>query len=179
MIALPCCMARNLAIGLVVCLARGLTSRLYMALALVVLGGVAVQAEGCREDAVYLRGDWGTVRFTVELADTAGSRARGLMYRESMASSAGMLFIYPRPSFVSFWMKNTRIPLDMIFLDARGVVKRVHHRAVPGDLTQIPGGPNILTVLEINGGQASAIGISEGDEMRHPVYGDRAAWPCD
>jgi len=147
-------------------------------LAVVLFSSGTAIAEACREDAVQLRGPWGTARFGVELADTVRERARGLMFRESMPSSAGMLFIYRRPSFVSFWMKNTLIPLDMIFLDKHGVVQRVHHEAVPSDLTQIPGGQNILAVLEINGGLARGLGISQGSEMRHPAFGKDAAWPC-
>ncbi|MCF3594148.1 DUF192 domain-containing protein [Rhodobacteraceae bacterium LMO-12] len=150
-----------------------------MALAFLLFGAAPILAESCREDTVFLRGEWGTARFNVELADTVRLRARGLMHRDSLPTSAGMLFIYPRPSFVAFWMKNTRIPLDMIFLDAQGVVQRVHHQAVPGDLTQIPGGSNILAVLEINGGLARAIGITEGSEMHHPAFGAKAAWPCE
>ena len=135
-------------------------------------------AETCRDDAVFLRGPWGSARFSVEIADTIASRARGLMHRESLPKSHGMLFIYGRPSNVAFWMKNTLIPLDMIFLDADGVVQKVHHRAIPGDLTQIPGGDHILAVLEINGGLAEAMGITEGSQMRHPAFGRGAAWPC-
>ncbi|MDQ2088558.1 DUF192 domain-containing protein [Marimonas arenosa] len=135
-------------------------------------------AAGCREDTVFLRGPWGSARFTVEIADSIGERARGLMHRESLPKSHGMLFIYPRPSVVSFWMKNTLIPLDMVFLDPRGVVRHVHHMAVPGDRTPIPGGKDILVVLEINGGLARALGISPGSEMRHPAFGSGAAWPC-
>ena len=72
---------------------------------------------------------------------------QGLMFRESMPMSAGMLFVYEEPRRASFWMKNTLISLDMIFADATGTVRRVHEGAVPGDLTPIPGGADILFVL--------------------------------
>jgi hypothetical protein len=75
-------------------------------------------------------------------------------------------------------MKNTLIPLDMIFVGPDGVVDTVHANAVPGDLTPIRGGDDILAVLEIRGGLAGAIGIEAGAEMRHPAFGDEAAWPC-
>ncbi|MFV0360160.1 DUF192 domain-containing protein [Tropicimonas sp.] len=135
-------------------------------------------AADCRADAVDLRGDWGSARFSVEIADDEAERARGLMFREVLPRSSGMLFIYPRPQPSSFWMKNTLIPLDMLFLGPDGVVRHVHSRAVPGDLTPIPGGDGILAVLEINGGLAGAMGISEGSQMRHPAFGEDAAWPC-
>ncbi|MCO6381641.1 DUF192 domain-containing protein [Oceanicola sp. 502str15] len=134
--------------------------------------------QGCESGEVRLRWDGGQARFSVEIADDAGERSQGLMHRKSMARSSGMLFIYPRPAPVSFWMRNTLIPLDMIFLDARGVVQRVHSNAVPLDETPISGGDGILAVLEINGGLAKAFGIAPGAQMLHPAFGSAAAWPC-
>lgn len=149
-------------------------------LALVVWAMAAVgAAAGCRDDTVDLRGPWGQVRFTVELALTPEEQARGLMFRENLPRGAGMLFLYDRPSSVSFWMRNTLISLDMIFVDATGTVTRVHHEAVPLDETPIPGGDGVLAVLEINGGLARRFGVAAGSELRHPrLPQDRAAWPC-
>lgn len=140
----------------------------------------ALAAEECSADVVQLRGDWGQARFAVELADDEGERAKGLMNRESLPQSAGMLFVYPEPRMVGFWMKNTLIPLDMIFVDRTGTVRRVHSNAVPGDLTPIMGGSDdILAVLEINGGLARKLGIAPGTQLRHPAFApDRAAWGC-
>ncbi|WP_371060208.1 DUF192 domain-containing protein [Rhodosalinus sp. 5P4] len=149
-----------------------------LTLALAVAGGAA-SAGACREDAVWLRGDWGEARFTVEVADDPEERAQGLMFRESLPETAGMLFVYEHPQPVAFWMENTLIPLDMIFADVSGTVRRVHSNAVPGDRTPIPGGREIFAVLEINGGKAEAMGIAPGTEMRHPAFGDDAAWPCE
>ena len=133
----------------------------------------------CAEDQVDLRGDWGSARFSVELADDAEERSRGLMFRESLPQSAGMLFVYPQPQHARFWMKNTLIPLDMVFADARGIVTRVHSQAIPGDLTPIDGGPGVYAVLEINAQLAERYGIAPGTVMRHPVFeGGPAAWPC-
>ncbi len=133
----------------------------------------------CSVDRVDLKGDWGQARFSVELADDAGERSQGLMHRETMARSAGMLFAYETPQYVSFWMRNTLIPLDMVFMDATGVVRRVHENAIPLDETAIEGGEDIQYVLEINGGLAGRLGISPGSMLRHPVIGDGAAWPCE
>lgn len=147
--------------------------------ALVVACGLAQSAvAACSENQVHLRGDWGQARFTVEIADDPETRALGLMFREDMAASAGMLFIYERPQRLAFWMRNTLIPLDIIFLDPQGVVARVHSNAVPLDETPIPGGDGLLGALEINGGLAHRLGISIGSEVRHPAFGDMAAWAC-
>ncbi|MBE0454101.1 DUF192 domain-containing protein [Roseovarius autotrophicus] len=147
--------------------------------ALLVLVGGAVSAGPCSEDVVHLRGPGGEALFRVEVADTDAARAQGLMHRESLPTSAGMLFVYPSPRPVGFWMKNTLIPLDMIFMDASGTVRRIGHEAQPHDERPVMGGDGIQTVLEINGGLARRIGISEGWEMRHPaVDQDAAAWPC-
>lgn len=151
---------------------------LHLAMAACVFAGAA--AAECSEGRLELRGDWGTARFRVEIADTVEDRAQGLMHREHMASAAGMLFIYDHPQRVSFWMENTLIPLDMIFMDETGTVQHIHENAVPLDRTPIPGGNDIQYVLEINGGMTETLGITEGSEMRHPrVDQTLAAWPCE
>jgi len=148
-------------------------------LAVVMLFWAGAAQALCSEGTVDLRGPWGQARFSVELADTEETRALGLMHRERMARSAGMLFIYDRPTAPSFWMRNTLISLDMIFVDPTGRVSHIHHEAVPLDETPIPGGENVLMVLEINGGLARALGVSVGSEMRHPrLDQDAAVWTC-
>jgi len=133
----------------------------------------------CTDDAVDLRGDWGSARFSVEVADDARERAVGLMNRRSMPTLSGMLFVYEQPQPVAFWMRNTMIPLDMLFLGADGVVRKIHENAVPLDETPIPGGDAIQYVLEINGGLSARFGIVPGTELRHPALDQaRAAWPC-
>ncbi len=133
----------------------------------------------CKEDLIFLRGDWGNAQFAVDVADTPDQRSRGLMFVDDMPTMTGMLFVYEREQTVSFWMKNTLIPLDMVFADGAGVVQRVHENAIPGDLTGIPGGANIQFVLEINGGMADRLGIGVGSEMRHPAIPDEVAvWSC-
>ncbi|RFU14274.1 DUF192 domain-containing protein [Rhodobacteraceae bacterium W635] len=163
-----------------------------------VLAVVAMLAAGaaqaaCSEGRVELRGDWGTARFRVEVADTPAEQRQGLMHRESLASAAGMLFVYDMPQRVGFWMENTLIPLDMIFMDESGTVAHIHENAVPLDRTTVPQGilfnaegepvpgiDDIQYVLEINGGMSGLLGITEGSEMRHPsVDPDLAAWPCE
>ena len=153
--------------------------RLMAACAMAVLAGGGAAAAECRPDTVQLRGDWGTARFSVDVADTPEARAEGLMHVESMPRSAGMLFVYPAPRRARFWMKNTLIPLDILFADPTGTVRRIKHEAEPMSERLIPGGDGIQYVLEINGGMADALGIAAGAELRHPaIPADRAAWPC-
>jgi uncharacterized membrane protein (UPF0127 family) len=115
----------------------------------------------------------------VELADDPQERALGLMHRTELGSTAGMLFIYPRPQALSFWMRNTLIELDMIFIDPQGVIRNIHHRAQPLDETPVPGGQGLTHVLEIRGGMAERLGLAPGDILRHPSFAqDTASWPC-
>lgn len=153
---------------------------LILLIALALLGPApAWSGDACRHDLVHLRGPFGSAQFHVEVVSTDKARNRGLMFRESLPFGAGMLFVYRQPQSVAFWMENTLIPLDMIFMDARGVVQKVHAKAIPLDRTTIPGGDNIQFVLEINGGLADRLGIAAGAELRHPAIDRRiAAWPC-
>ena len=133
----------------------------------------------CQPGKIELAGEKGRVSFDVAVADDFQERGRGLMFVKEMADSQGMLFIYGVTRPVSFWMKNTYIPLDMIFIDKRGVVKKVHANAVPHDTTSISSDVPIRSVLEINGGLAEKLGIVPGTLVRHaelPQQG--AAWPC-
>ncbi len=132
----------------------------------------------CADDKVTVSGDWGQATFTVQVADDPQERSRGLMFVEEMATLSGMLFIYEEPQAVSFWMKNTLIPLDMLFASPVGEILAIHENAVPGDLTPIPGGDGVQMVLEINGGLASRLGMDVGDVMQHPSFGVEAILPC-
>lgn len=140
----------------------------------------ASAAPSCSDDTLLIRGPWGEARFSVEVAADEESRARGLMFRESLGASRGMLFVYPEPGAPAFWMKNTLIALDMLFITPQGVVQYVHPNAVPGDLTPISGGTGVQYVLEIKGGMAKVMGITPGSQVRHPsIDQDKALWPCD
>lgn len=147
----------------------------------VLLGWAGTASAACQVDSVQIRGGGGSaMQFRIEVADDGAERAQGLMFREQMASSAGMLFVYDRPQRTRFWMENTLIPLDMIFADAAGRVTTVHSNAVPRDRTPIDGGAGVQFVLEINGGLATRLGIAPGSELRHPAIDQtNAAWPCD
>lgn len=134
----------------------------------------------CATDRVTISGAFGKAAFNVDVAADEQTRARGLMHVENMPLSTGMLFVYQRPQIMSFWMRNTLIELDMLFLDGFGVIRHIHHRAQPLDETAISPGDMLLTgVLEINGGLAKRLGIKAGDVLRHPSFVSRdEPWVC-
>ena len=133
----------------------------------------------CTPGSLDLRWLGGQAHFTVEVAADQPAREKGLMFRDHMASSAGMIFVYQAPTHARFWMKNTLIPLDMIFADETGRVTVVHSDAVPQDLTPIDGGEGVMYVIEINGGLAKRIGIAAGAEMRFDLIDpSKALWSC-
>ena len=143
---------------------------------------VAVLAQplwaGCADDTVTVSGPWGRANFKVDIADDPAERAQGLMFVEQMPTLSGMLFIYEQPQSVAFWMKNTLIPLDMLFVSPTGEVLALHENAIPGDLTPIPGGEGVQMVLEINAGLVARLGIGVGDVLQHPSFGPDAILPC-
>lgn len=154
-------------------------ARIGLALALLVPGSAWAEA-ACAPGRVDIRWQDGRENFVVEVADDTAERSQGLMFREAMPLSEGMLFVYDSPRQATFWMKNTLIPLDMIFADTTGTVTRVHANAIPGDLTPINGGDGVMFVLEINGGLAEKLGIAPGSVLRHPaIPAATAVWPCD
>lgn len=133
-----------------------------LALPAAALSACASSGDDSRLTLHTAKGDFG---FTVEVVDTAESRAKGLMFRQDLAEDAGMLFDFKEERPVSFWMRNTFIPLDMVFVDAAGVVKSVHVNARPQDPTSIPSGAPVQFVLEIPGGRSVEIGLEPGDTM--------------
>ncbi len=112
----------------------------------------------------------GTHDLQVEIAADDASRERGLMNRRYMAADHGMLFEFDRDAPVSFWMKNTYIPLDMIFISRAGVVTNIVANAEPLSERVIPSGPPCAAVLELNGGAAAAWGLKIGDKIRYPFF---------
>jgi hypothetical protein len=112
----------------------------------------------------------GVYHFKVEIADTDATRERGLMFRKSLAPDHGMLFDFKAEQPVAFWMENTLIPLDMLFITADGRVFSIARNAVPMDKAPIPSGGPVLGVLEIAGGRAAQIGVAPGDRVRNRIF---------
>ena len=110
--------------------------------------------------------------FRVEIADNAISRERGLMFRKSVAPDAGMLFDFKRPQQVAFWMKNTLVPLDLLFVDDEGYIINLAPDAPRMSTAPIPSRGVVLGVLEIAGGRAAQLGIEPGDRVCARMFRD-------
>lgn len=136
------------------------------------------QSLECSVDAALIKTDQGIARFQIEVADDPAERAKGLMYRKTLPAGQGMLFIYETPRPAAFWMRNTFIPLDMIFFDESGIIRHIHPNARPLDETPIQGAtpddpnPERLMVLEIAGGEAARNGLAVGQQLGHPGLPD-------
>ena len=117
---------------------------------------------------LVLKTDSGPHNFAIELATTPGERALGLMYRRALPTDAGMLFIYDQPQPLTMWMRNTIIPLDMIFIGADGKVHRIESHTEPFSTQLISSEGAVQSVLEVNAGTAATIGLKAGDEVVYP-----------
>jgi uncharacterized membrane protein (UPF0127 family) len=114
----------------------------------------------------------GAQHFTIELALTEPEQEQGLMYRRSLAPDAGMLFIFSKTKTAVFWMKNTYIPLDMLFIAGDGHVADIHERAIPLSEALIASKTPVRAVLELNGGTVARLGIKRGDVVHYETFGN-------
>lgn len=112
----------------------------------------------------------GRLDYRVEIADDDAERQHGLMYRTSMPDMHGMLFIFPQARPQAFWMRNTYMPLDIIYIGADGRIVSIQANARPFDETSLPSEGPAIGVLEISGGKAAELGIKPGDRIRHRMF---------
>ena len=112
----------------------------------------------------------GRFKFKVELAATAEQRRQGLMFRDSLEDDHGMLFDFGRTAPVTMWMRNTYIPLDMLFIDADGQIRRIVENTQPLSDAVIGSGGPVRAVLELRGGVSDELGIQPGDQVIHPIF---------
>lgn len=119
---------------------------------------------------LVIDGTAGRFEFQVELALTPPQRARGLMFRESLADDHGMLFDFGAPQPVAMWMRNTYISLDMVFIRANGVIAKITRDAQPLSDTVLDSGEPVRAVLELKGGVTAKLGIQPGDRVVHPLF---------
>ncbi|HWT51551.1 MAG TPA: DUF192 domain-containing protein [Caulobacter sp.] len=149
---------------------RTIERRTFLA-ALALGGGAGGQVLAApRLETVEIVSGRGRVRFQVEIAATRAEQAKGLMFRKSLAPDHGMLFVYKRPQPAAYWMKNTLIPLDIIFIQPDGKILSIARNARPHDETPLSSGGLVLGVLEIAGGRAAQLGVLPGDRVLHRIF---------
>jgi uncharacterized protein len=115
----------------------------------------------------------GVHTFAVEMALTPEEQAKGLMFRRELPEGQGMLFDFQHEQPATFWMKNTYVPLDMIFIRADGTILRIAENTVPLSEALVPSGGPVRAVLEVVAGTARRLGIAPGDRVAHPIFGAR------
>ena len=111
--------------------------------------------------------------FEVEIAETKEQLLLGLMHRPRLPIDSGMLFDYKTPQVVAMWMKNTLIPLDLLFIDNYGSIVNIRQRAVPESLEAISSEVSVRAVLELNGGTVTRLNINIGDRVRHEIFNNK------
>ncbi|MET0257246.1 MAG: DUF192 domain-containing protein [Methylobacterium sp.] len=141
---------------------------ILIVVALVAVGYFVFTSQSSGSDATLVTAT-GRHPIAVEIADTPETREVGLMNRDQMDADGGMLFDFGESREVTMWMKNTLIPLDMLFLDHRGLIVRVAANARPLSLSLIPSNAPVQYVLELNGGAAARYGAKVGDHLEHPI----------
>ena len=158
------------------------TSRVLHGLALLLLATLAAlqppplrageppTLSGFARSTLEIRSQGGRHWLKIYLAQTEAQQEQGLMFVRELPADEGMLFPLPSPRVMTMWMKNTLIPLDMLFIDARGRVVCVRAKAVPESLDLISCDKPVKAVLEIGGGQAAARGLAIGDTVVHPTF---------
>lgn len=129
------------------------------------------QLRGFARDTVVIQRSNGRDQFTIWLADTPAQQQQGLMWIQQLPPDHGMLFLLPQQRPMSMWMKNTYVPLDMVFFDAKGRILRIHEHAVPLSEAIIDSGVEVAGVLEILAGEARRRGMQVGDRLLHPRLG--------
>lgn len=150
--------------------------QIFLLLALLPVSGFAQSGEMFETSRLTVETARGqSFDFDVELALTPGQQAQGLMHREEMAADAGMLFVFPRPRPASFWMKNTILPLDIIFIGPDGAILNIAKRTTPMSTESVPSDGDAKAVLELNAGVTDLLNIRPGDRVVHELLGTGGA----
>ena len=129
-----------------------------------------VSAPAKSGEPLFIHTGKGRVTFSVEIANTPESRTIGLMHRRDMPADSGMLFDFIQSAPVSMWMKDTLIPLDMLFIRSDGIITNIAQRTVPRSTVPINSTGPVLGVLELNGGTCARLDIKPGDRIIHPIF---------
>ena len=144
--------------------------RLFVIVSLFLIYNLCEVSASVKSELLIITSNGSKHNFLVEVARTEEEKKIGLMFRRTLAKNAGMLFLYKREALRLMWMKNTFIPLDILFIDKEGVIKRVVKRTVPHSLATISSRQSVLAVLELRGGVTSSLDIKKGDRIYHPAF---------
>ncbi|MFZ1951254.1 MAG: DUF192 domain-containing protein [Pseudolabrys sp.] len=137
------------------------------------LFAAAVPAREAGQQTLEIATKSGVHVFAVEVVDNDADRAKGLMYRRELPEGRGMLFDFHREQEVSFWMQNTYIPLDMVFIRGDGRILRIAENTEPLSTRLIPSGGPVRAVLEVIAGTTQKLGIAPGDRVASPIFNAR------
>ena len=156
---------------------RNLIFSLFLSLALTACGpnasgqtGQSGQPGGDGWTQVTVISSTGAHSFNVEIADDPEEQRRGLMYRRELAPDAGMLFLYEEQELLSYWMRNTYVSLDIIYIDDQGHIVSIAKNTTPLSERSIPSSGPAIAVLEVIAGTSDELGFAAGDEVRHPFF---------
>ena len=144
--------------------------RLFLIVSLFLIYNLCEVSASVKSELSIITSNGSKHNFLVEVARTEEEKKIGLMFRKTLAKNAGMLFLYKREALRLMWMKNTFIPLDILFIDKKGVIKRVVKRTVPHSLATISSRQSVLAVLELRGGITSSLDIKKGDRIEYPAF---------
>jgi uncharacterized membrane protein (UPF0127 family) len=133
----------------------------------------AATSQAADRNVLEIASKTGVHVFSVEIADNDAERAKGLMFRKELPEGQGMLFDFHTDQDVTFWMENTYIPLDMIFIRGNGTILRIAENTTPMSTKQVPSGGPVRAVLEVIAGTARKMGIAPGDRVAHPIFSGR------
>lgn len=140
------------------------------ALLMVAASVLASPAFSMRRENMTLHTARGPQVVSVEITETVEEKAKGLMFRTKLADNEGMLFAYDRPQEITMWMRNTLIPLDMVFVRPNGVVHRIEAWTRPLSEAIIASQGDVTACLELAGGAAERLGLRPGDRIEHPIF---------
>ena len=138
----------------------------------------AVCLSACENNVLKIEFNESFAKIEIEIADSHEERKKGLMFRNHLDPGTGMLFIYDYPQRVGFWMKNTKIPLDIVFANKRGVVVNISKNTEPLSTNLINGGNNIQYVLEINAGMSEQLNLFIGSRLVNPIINQNLKRVC-
>lgn len=151
--------------------ARWAAALVFLGLLSVMPTRVSAQQSGFRHDKLTLETATGRYELAIEVAESAQQKALGLMYRTKLPDNYGMLFPYGQPQEITMWMRNTYIPLDMVFITAAGTVHRIEVKAEPLNERVIASKGAVVAVLELPGGAAERYGLKAGDKVVYSGFG--------